>query len=139
MVRVISFEVVQLPKTTLRNTNTTANLFIIKSIIFTHTLVCLLESYYLCRTKNKISTQQFKLLKYLPRIIHLLLGGFCAIGQYSRAENTTSPTMQKLREEVESYSRRTDKQALLRDATMNATDARKSFNKIIAHYGEKVN
>lgn len=78
-------------------------------------------------------------MKYLPRIFHLLLGGFCAIGQYSRAENTTSNAMQKLREEVESYSRRTDKQALLRDASMNATDARKAFNKITAHYGKKSN
>lgn len=98
-----------------------------------------MECCYLCRTQKQDINATIQIMKYLPRIIHLLLGGFCAIGQYSRAENTTSPTMQKLREEVESYSRRTDKQALLRDATMNATDARKSFNKIIAHYGEKVN
>lgn len=77
-------------------------------------------------------------MKYLPRIIHLLLGGFCAIGQYSRAENTTSPTMQKLREEVESYSRRTDKQALMQDAFALRKDARKAFIKTLQHYGEKV-
>ena len=77
-------------------------------------------------------------MKCLPRIIHLLLGGFCAIGRYSRAENTTSPTMQKLREEVESYSRRTDKQALMQDALALRKDARKAYIKTLQHYGEKV-
>ena len=77
-------------------------------------------------------------MKYLPRIIHLLLGGFCAIGQYSRAENTPSPTMKKLSEEVESYSRRTDKQALMQDALALRKDARKAFIKTLQHYGEKV-
>lgn len=70
-------------------------------------------------------------MKYLPRIIHLFLGGFCAIGQYSRAENTTSPTMQKLRKEVESYSRRTDKQALMQDALALRKDARKAYIKTL--------
>ena len=77
-------------------------------------------------------------MKYLPRIIHLLLGGFCAIGQNSPAENTTSPTMQKLRKEVESYSRRTDKQALMQDALALRKDARKAYIKTLQHYGEKV-
>ena len=75
-------------------------------------------------------------MKNLPRFIHLLLGGFCAIGQYSRAENTTSPTMQKIREEVESYSRRTDKQALMQDALALRKDARKAFIKTLQHYGK---
>ena len=75
---------------------------------------------------------------YLPRIIYLLLGGFRAISLHSRAENTTSPTMQKLREEVESYSRRTDKQALMQDALALRKDARKAFIKTLQHYGEKV-
>ena len=76
-------------------------------------------------------------MKYLPRIIHLLLGGFCAIGQYSRSENTTSNAMQKLREEVESYSRRTDKQALKQDVLALRKDARNAFIKTLQHYGEK--
>lgn len=77
-------------------------------------------------------------MKYLLRIIHLLLDGFCAIGRYSRAENTTSPTIQKIREEVESYSCRTDKQALMQDAIVLRKDARKAFIKTLQHYGEKV-
>ncbi len=77
-------------------------------------------------------------MKYLPRIIHLLLGGFRAIGQYSRTENTTSPTIQKIREEVESYSCRTDKQALMQDVFALRKDARKAFIKTLQHYGEKV-
>lgn len=77
-------------------------------------------------------------MKYLPRIIHLLLDGFRAIGRYSRAENTTSPMMRKLREEVESYSLRTDKQALMQDALALRKDARKAYIKTLQHYGEKV-
>ena len=76
-------------------------------------------------------------MKYLPRIFHLLLGGFCAIGQYSRAENITSHAMQKLKEEVESYGRRTDKQALMQDALALRKDARNAFIKTLQHYGEK--
>ena len=67
-----------------------------------------------------------------------MLGGFRAISLYSRAENTTSPTMQKLREEVESYSRRTDKQALMQDALALRKDVRKAYIKTLQHYGEKV-
>lgn len=46
--------------------------------------------------------------------------------------------MQKLRKEVESYSRRTDKQALMQDALALRKDARKAYIKTLQHYGEKV-